>query len=119
MEPCQALPRIRLWFSSVYQGVWTGKNAERASGGDQLAAGSLRQFESEVDQASTLVHEAVRHLLRDYPDHTIGGTASEDLQRMRPCCERALAALAEIERRRRLTQKEFSQRRAFKMLLDG
>ncbi|MBA2712263.1 MAG: hypothetical protein H0U55_01740 [Rubrobacteraceae bacterium] len=107
--------------------MWIERNAERdtgrdrctANGGGQLTAGPLRQFEYEVDQANTLVSEAVRRLLRQCPEHAIGGTASEDLQRMRPCFEGALAALAEIERCRGLTQKEFSQRRAFKMLLEG
>jgi hypothetical protein len=97
----------------------TGRDRCTADGDGQLLAGPLGRFEYEVDQANTLVREAIRRLSRHCPEHTIGETASEDLQRMRPCFEGALEALAEIERCRGLTQKEFSQRRAFKMLLEG
>lgn len=38
---------------------------------------------------------------------------------MKPDFLGALAALAEIERRRRLTQEELAHRRTFKMLLEG
>jgi hypothetical protein len=79
----------------------------------------LGRLEYEVDQASTLVRESISRLSQHRHEHTIGGAASEDLRRMRPEFEGALAALADIERCRELTQKELSQRRAFKMLLEG
>jgi hypothetical protein len=107
--------------------VWTETNLESGTGrdrctvndGGELSARPLGQFEYEVDRASTLVHETVTRLSRHCTGHTIGNAASENLQRMRPQFEGALAALAEIERRRTLTQVEFSRRRAFKMLLEG
>jgi hypothetical protein len=127
IEPRRALPRIQLRSWSVYGGMWTKRNGESSTGPDhykvddagEFSAGPLGQFEYEVDQASTLVHEVVARLSRHRPGHAIGGAASEDLQRMRPRFEGALAALAEIESHRALTQTELSRRRAFKMLLEG
>lgn len=79
----------------------------------------LVRFERDVDRANALVYEAVGRLSRDYPEHAISGAASEDLRRIRPQLEGALTALAGIEQRRGLTQRELSHQRAFKMLLQA
>lgn len=118
-HPVSALVRIL--------GVWMESNDERGSvrdrrqaeSDDQPSSTPLHLFEHEVDQASTLVREAVERISRRCPEHQTGEVTLEDLQRMRPRFEGALTALAEIERRRRLTQKDLSRRRAFKMLLEG
>jgi hypothetical protein len=65
------------------------------------------------------VQTAIRHLSRRYPEQAIGGAALEEMQQMRPHLEGALAALAQIEERRKLTEKELSHRRAFKMLSEA
>jgi hypothetical protein len=56
---------------------------------------------------------------RSYTEQDIGGATLGDLQQMRPHLQEALAALAQIEERRKLTDKEPSYRRAFKMLYEA
>jgi hypothetical protein len=85
---------------------------------ERLPVGTLDRFECEVDRVSALVHDVIGRLSRHHPGYAIGEAASEDPQQMRPRFEVALTALAEIERRRELTQKEVSYRRAFKMLVE-
>jgi hypothetical protein len=77
------------------------------------------ELERRVERTDALVQTAIGRLSRHYPEQAIGGAALEDLQQMSPHLEGALAALAQIEQRRKLTEKELSHRRAFKMLLDA
>ncbi len=67
-----------------------------------------------VDAAQALVVETLKRLSqRDLP----GEVAREDLLALKPHLKGALEALEGIKRRRSLTEEEFAQRRAFKMLL--
>jgi len=75
--------------------------------------------ERELEEADALLRETIGHLSRRYPEHAIGGAALEALRQMGPHLEGALGALAQIEERRRLTYKELSHRRAFKMLSEA
>lgn len=77
------------------------------------------ELERRVERMDALVQTVIGRLSRSYPEHAIGGAALEDLQQMRSQLEGALAALAQIEERRKLTGKELSYRRAFKMLFDA
>ena len=77
------------------------------------------ELERRVERTDVLVQTAIEHLTRRYPEHAIGGAALKDLRKMRPHLEGALAALAQIEERRKLTEKELSHRRAFKMLFEA
>jgi len=79
----------------------------------------VERCEREVDLADALLYEAIGRLSNHCPERVIGETALEDLHRMRPHFQGALAALEEIESRRDLTLKEISRRRALKMLLEG
>lgn len=96
-----------------------GRDCSLANGDERLSGRPLGRFEHEVDRADALVQEAIERLARHYPEHATCEAALEDLHRLRPHFEGALAALTEIEHCRRLTQKELSHRRAFKMLLEG
>jgi len=58
----------------------------------------------------------IGRLSRSYPEQDIGGATLGDLQQMKPHLREALAALSQIEECRKLTDKELSYRRAFKML---
>jgi hypothetical protein len=97
----------------------TGRDRRTADVDDRSSTGPLGRFEDEVDRAGALVCEAIGRLTRHYPEHAIRGAASDDLRRMKSDFLGALAALAEIEQRRRLTHEELAHRRAFKMLLEG
>jgi hypothetical protein len=77
------------------------------------------ELERRVERTDALVQTAIGRLSRGYPEQAIGEEALEDLQQMSPHLEEALAALAQIEERRKLTDKELSHRRAFKMLLEA
>ena len=77
------------------------------------------ELQRRVERTDALVQTAIEHLSRGYPEQAIGGAALEDLQQMRPHLEEALAALVQIEERRKLTEKELSLRRAFKMLFEA
>jgi hypothetical protein len=97
----------------------TGRNRSLALRNERLTGRPLGRFEHEVDRADALVQEAIGRLSQHYPEHATCGAALEDLQKLRPHFQRALAALTEIERCRGLTQKELSRRRAFKILVEG
>jgi hypothetical protein len=73
--------------------------------------------EHRVEQTDALIRDTVEHLTRRCPAHLVGAAAREDLLELKPHLEDALAALADIERRRELTDEELARRRAFKMLL--
>jgi hypothetical protein len=73
--------------------------------------------ERKVDEAASLLRETVEHLSRRCPSYLLGAAAYEGLTDLRPHLEEALAALEDIEGRRRLTDEELARRRAFKMLL--
>jgi hypothetical protein len=74
------------------------------------------ELEHRVERTDALVQTAVGRLSRRYPEHALGGAALENLQQIRPHLVVALAALSQIEERRKLTDKELSYRRAFTML---
>jgi hypothetical protein len=76
------------------------------------------ELECRIERTDILVQTAIGHLSRGYPEQAIAGAALEDLQQIRPHLEEALRALVQIEERRKLTEKELSLRRAFKMLSD-
>jgi hypothetical protein len=65
------------------------------------------------------VQAVIALVSRVYQEQVLGAAALEDLQQMSPHLEGALAALAQIEQRRKLTDKELSYRRAFKMLTES
>jgi hypothetical protein len=73
--------------------------------------------ERKVDAADALLQETIEHLAKGCPLPLLGMRARESLEDLRPPLEDALDALAEIERRRELTDEELAQGRAFKMLL--
>jgi hypothetical protein len=73
--------------------------------------------EQRVEQTDALLQHTVERLCRRCPAHLVGAAAREDLLELRPHLEDALGALAEIERRRDLTDEELTRRRAFKILL--
>ena len=98
--------------------IRTGLARNLSMENERLSGRPLGWFEREVEQADALVQETIERLSRHHPEHTNNGAALEDLQRLRPQFEGALAALTEIERRRGLTQTEISRRRAFKMLVE-
>ena len=77
------------------------------------------ELERRVERFHALVQTATVRLSRCQAGQGNGGAASEDLRRMGPHLRVALAALAELERRRRLTEEETSRRRAFKMLVEA
>jgi hypothetical protein len=79
-------------------------------------------LECRIERTYALVQTAIVRLSRGsrgYQEQVLGAAALEDLQQMRPHLEGALAALAQIEERRKLTDKELSYRRAFKMLSES
>jgi hypothetical protein len=77
------------------------------------------ELECRVERTYVLVQTAIGRLSRGYQEQALGAAALEDLRQMRPHLEGALAALAQIEERRKLTDKELSYRRAFKMLSES
>ncbi len=77
------------------------------------------ELERRVERVHALVQATAVRLSRCQAEQGNGGAASDDLRRMGPHLQGALAALADLERRRRLTDEETSQRRAFKMLVEA
>jgi hypothetical protein len=73
--------------------------------------------ERRVEETDALVRETVKRLSRSGDPEVLGASAREDLLGLRPHLEEALAALADLERRRGLTDEELARRRAFRMLL--
>jgi hypothetical protein len=115
-RPCVQIPTL-----SLYVGRGTGKATKRGLMPDDNSVGRedgelSSELERRVERTDILVQTALERISRGYPEQAIGGAALEDLQQMRPHLEEALAALVQIEERRKLTHKELSLRRAFKML---
>jgi hypothetical protein len=73
--------------------------------------------ERSVEEADALLQETVELLSRRCPPHLLEAAAHDDLLYLRPHLQEALAAIADIEGRRALTDEELARRRAFKMLL--
>jgi hypothetical protein len=73
--------------------------------------------ERRVQAADALLQQTVELLSRRCPSHMLEEAAHDDLVYLRPHLEKALGAIADIEQRRDLTDKELTRRRAFKMLL--
>jgi hypothetical protein len=67
--------------------------------------------------AYALLQQTVELLSRRCPPHMLEAAAHHDLVYLRPHLQEALGAIADIERRRDLTDEELARRRAFKMLL--
>jgi hypothetical protein len=106
---------------SLYVGRGTGKVRKRALMADDNSVGQedgepSSELERRIERTDALVQTALERISRGYPEQSIGGAAIEDLQQLRPHLEGALAALVQLEKRRKLTHKELSLRRAFKML---
>jgi hypothetical protein len=99
--------------------VETARDSRPDAGNERHAGRPVEHCEREVDLADALLNEAIGRLSNHCPERVVGEIALEDLHRMRPHFQGALAALEEIESRRDLTLKEISRRRAFKMLLEG
>ena len=76
------------------------------------------ELERSVERAEALLLTAIGSLSRERIDHAISGAASEVLRELSPHIEGALASLAQIEERRKLTEKELSYRRAFRILYE-
>ena len=74
--------------------------------------------ERRLEAADALLQQTVELLSRRCPPHMLEEAAHDDLVYLSPHLENALGAIAEIERRRDLTEEELARRRAFKMLLD-
>jgi hypothetical protein len=70
-----------------------------------------------VEHSDALVRRTVLSLSRLPAGHILEGAAREEIRGLKPHLEEALEALKEIESRRGLTDQEFAQRRAFRMLL--
>ena len=75
-----------------------------------------RDIERTLERTDALVQTALGRLSRSYPEQAVSEAALEDLRYVRPHLQVALAALSQIEEDRKLTDKELSYRRAFKML---
>jgi hypothetical protein len=78
----------------------------------------LSEPELTVEHTDALLCETVERLSRHYPPHLVGLAACEELQTLRPHVLKSLEALADIERRRDLTDKEQALRGAFRILLE-
>jgi len=97
-----------------------GRIVGRYPAGSTLAGkeqGEMDEAERRVKETDELVRETVIRLSRSGSSELLGATAHEDVLGLRPHLEEALAALADIERRRGLTDEELARWRAFKMLL--
>lgn len=73
--------------------------------------------EQRVEATDTLLRETVERLSRHYPTHSVGAAAHDSLVDLIPHLEEGLDALADIERRRDLTDQELSWQRAFRIIL--
>jgi hypothetical protein len=73
--------------------------------------------ERRVEAADALLQQTVELLSRRCPPHMLEAAARDDLVYLRPHLQEAIGAIADIERRRDLTDEELARRRAFKMLL--
>lgn len=73
--------------------------------------------ERKLEAIDKLLRETVESLSRHYPTHSVGAAACDSLAGLRPHLEEGLSALADIERRRDLTDQERSWQRAFRIVL--
>jgi hypothetical protein len=97
-----------------------GRIVGRYGAGSTLAGqeqGEMGESERRVKETDALVRETVIRLSRSGSSELLGERAHKDVLGLRPHLEEALAALADIERRRGLTDEELARWRAFKMLL--
>lgn len=72
-----------------------------------------------IEATDRLLRETVECLSRYYPTHSVGAAAYDSLVDLRPHLEEGLSALADIERRRELTDQECSWQRAFRIGLSS
>jgi hypothetical protein len=79
---------------------------------------ALREALQVVEHNDALVRRTVLNLSRNCPPHLICEAARGKLLELRPHLEEALEALANIERRRGLTDQERALKRAFRVLLE-
>ena len=70
-----------------------------------------------IEEAEALMRETLKRLSQSCPPDLLGEAAREDLLELKPHLEEALEAFEDIQRSRSLTDKEFTQQHAFKMLL--
>ncbi len=75
--------------------------------------------EQKIEAADKLLRETVECLSRHYPTYSVGAAACDSLVDLRPHLEEGLSALANIERRRELTDQECSLQRAFRIVLSS
>ena len=75
------------------------------------------RLERTIEATDKLLRETVESLSRHYPTHSVGAAACDSLVDLRPQLEEGLGALADIERRRELTDQERSRQRAFRIAL--
>ena len=75
-------------------------------------------LERRVEATDKLLRETVEWLSRPYPTHSVRAAACDSLVDLRPHLE-GLSALADIERRRELTDQECSWQRAFRIVLSS
>ena len=75
------------------------------------------RLERRIEATDKLLRETVESLSRHYPTSTVGAAACDSLADLRPHLEEGLSALADIERRRELTDQECSWQRAFRIVL--
>ena len=71
-------------------------------------------LERKVEATDKLLRETVECLSRYHPTHSVRAAACDSLVDLRPHLEEGLSALAGIERRRELTDRECSWQRAFR-----
>ncbi len=87
----------------------------------QASSGSRHEerscLERRLEAADKLLQETVECHSRHYPTHSMGAAARDSLAELRPHLEDALRALADIERRRELSDQEHSWQRAFRLVL--
>jgi hypothetical protein len=77
----------------------------------------MQKSERKIEEADELIRQTLMLLSRGCPPDLVGQTAHDALLDMRPHLQDALESLADIEKRRNLTEVEMARRHAFKMLL--
>ena len=81
--------------------------------------GESPSLEQKIEATDKLLRETVECLSRHYPTHSVWAAACDSLVDLRPHLEEGLSALANIERRRELTDQECSWQRAFRIVLSS
>ena len=89
--------------------VESARDSRPPAGNERHAGKLVERCEREVDLADALLNEAIARLSNHCSERVVGETALEDLHRMQPQFQDALAALEEMESRRDLTLKEISE----------